>query len=70
MLVTFWYKTDFVTEKFGSSDIAVKGKTFACLNDASDGARFTVKGDPVATYEIPVLSNSIGAFTRCNLPAR
>lgn len=59
----------FLTGKFGSSDFAVKDKTFACLNDASDGARFTVKGDAVATYETPVLSNSIGAFIRCNLPA-
>lgn len=60
----------FVTEKFGSSDFAVKDRTFACLNDAIDGARFTVKEDPVVTYETPALSNSIGAFTRCNLSAR
>ena len=60
----------FITEECGSSNFPVSDGTFVCLNDASDGDRFKVEGDPVATNETPVSSNSIGAFRRLNLPAR
>ena len=36
-----------MTEEFGSSDFPVSDGTFACLNDASDGDRFKVEGDPL-----------------------
>ena len=60
----------FITEEFGSPDFPVSDGTFACLNDASDRDRFKVEGDPVATNEKTVSSNSISVFRRLNLPAR
>ena len=43
--------TVFITEEFASSDFPVSDGTFACLNDASDGDRFEVEGNPVAANE-------------------